>query len=359
MEKKTVSRILTLISVVLIFLVLWWAQTNLDPYTRRILNLIGINAIWAVTFNLVYGYTGQFTLGHAGFAAVGAYVVALLTLSPAQKAQNFFMVPMMSPLDQIELPFLPALIIAGLFTALVGLIVALPSLQFRGDYMAIVTLGLAEIIRVINMNLQTITNGTLGLKGIPGHTTLLWSWGALIVTVLFVKTLVSSSYGRAFKAIRDDELAAGAMGINVFNHKLLAFTVSAFFIGVGGGLYATLISTIDPNLFTFLLSYQVVTIVVLGGVGSITGNLLGSALYISMFEILRPIDQPIPLGPITIPGVPGMRLVIFSIIFLVVIIFYRRGVMGTSEFSWGWLLTKLGLWRAEPVVAAESAGVQK
>ncbi len=359
MEKKTVSRILTFISIILIFLGLWWAQTNLDPYTRRVLNLIGINAIWAITFNLVYGYTGQFTLGHAGFAAVGAYVVALLTMSAEQKAQNFFMVPMMSPLDKISLPFLPALVAAGMITAIVGFIVALPSLQFRGDYMAIVTLGLAEIIRVINMNLQNITNGALGLKGIPANTTLLWSWGCLIVTVLFVKTLVSSSYGRAFKAIRDDELAAGAMGINVFNHKLLAFTVSAFFIGVGGGLYATLISTIDPNLFTFLLSYQVVTIVVLGGVGSITGNLIGSALYISLFEILRPIDQPMALGPITIPGVPGMRLVIFSIIFLVVIIFYRRGIMGTSEFSWKWLLTKLGLWRDEPRVATESAGVQE
>lgn len=353
MQKKTVSRILTLVSVVLIFLALWWAQNNLDPYIRRILNLIGINAIWAIAFNLVYGYTGQFTLGHAGFAAIGAYVVALLTLSPAQKAQNFFLVAIVSPLSHIELPFVVALIIAGLFTAVVGLIVAFPSLQFRGDYMAIVTLGLAEIIRVINMNLQSVTNGSLGLKGIPGSTTLLWSWGCLIVTVLFVKKLMTTSYGRAFKAIRDDELAAGATGISVFNHKLMVFSVSAFFVGIGGGLYAALISTIDPNLFTFLLSYQVVTIVVLGGVGSITGNLIGSALYISLFEILRPLDQAIPLGPITIPGLPGMRLVIFSILFMVVIIFYRRGIMGANEFSWEWVLTKLGLWRSE------SSGVQK
>jgi branched-chain amino acid transport system permease protein len=347
MQRKTTSRVLTLISLMMIFFGLWWAQNNLDPYIRRILNLIAINAIWAVTFNLIYGYTGQFSLGHAGFAAVGAYVVALLTLSPVQKAQNFFMIPMLSPLDKIGLPFLPALILAGIIAGIVGFLVGLPALQFRGDYMAVVTLGLAEIIRVINMNLQAITNGTLGLKGIPGNTTLLWSWGMAALTVAFVKTLVNSSYGRAFKAIRDDELAAAAMGIKVAGHKMLSFVISAFFTGIGGGLFAALISTIDPNLFTFLLSYQVVTVVVLGGVGSITGSFIGSAVYVSLFELLRPIDQPLPLGPITIPGMPGMRMVILSIIFLVVIVFYRRGIMGTSEFSWEWLLVKLGLWREQ------------
>ncbi len=351
MKKNNISLTLTIVSVILIFLALWWAQNNLDPYTRRILNLIAINAIWAISFNLVYGYTGQFTLGHAGFAAIGAYVVALITMSAEQKVQNFFVTDIIAPLANVQVPFLAALIIAGLVTAFLGYLIAFPSLQFRGDYMAIVTLGLAEIIRVVNMNLQSVTNGSLGLKGIPGNTTLLWSFGCLIVTVLFVKKLMTTSYGRAFKAIRDDELAAGATGISVFNHKLMAFTVSAFFVGIGGGLYAALISTIDPNLFTFLLSYQVVTIVVLGGVGSITGNLIGSALYISLFEILRPLDQAIPLGPITIPGVPGMRLVIFSLLFMFVIIFYRRGLMGTHEFSWDWVLTKLGVWRSESLEA--------
>lgn len=351
MQKRTVSRILTGVFIVLILVLMWWAQGHVNPYLRRILNLIGINAIWAISFNLVYGYTGQFTLGHAGFAAIGAYVVALLTMSPAQKVQNFFIADIWSPLSHLQVPFLAALLIAGLVTALIGAIFAFPSLQFRGDYMAIVTLGLAEIVRVINMNLQTVTNGSLGLKGIPENTTLMWSAGCLIVTVLFAKQLIGTSYGRAFKAVRDDELAAGVTGISVFRHKMYAFTVSCFFAGVGGGLYAALISTIDPNLFTFLLSYQVVTVVVLGGVGSITGNLIGSALYVSLFEILRPLDQAMTIGSLTIPGFPGMRLVIFSALFMIVIIFYRRGIMGTHEFSWNWLLSKLGIWRSESLEA--------
>ncbi len=343
--KNATGKIPTIISLVVLFLFLWWAQTYLDAYLRRILNLIAINIIWAVTFNLIYGYTGQFSLGHAGFAAVGAYVTALLTMSPAQKEQNFFIAPCIWPLNSIQWPFLPSLILAGLLAAIVGFLIGIPSLQLRGDYMAIVTLGFGEIIAVINMNLQTITNGSLGLKGIPDHTNLLWSWLWAVITIFVVKTLADSSYGRAFKAIREDEIAAESTGVSIFYHKIMAFTIASFFIGIGGGLYANLISTIDPRIFMFLLSYQVVTIVVLGGVGSITGNVLASALYISLFELLRPIDQPMSIGFLTIPGRPGMRMVIFSIIFLVVILFYRRGVMGANEFSWQWLLSKLRLSR--------------
>lgn len=345
MSKQT-SRILSVICLAVFFLFLWWAEGNLDPYMRRILNLIAINVIWAVTFNLIYGYTGQFSLGHAGFIAIGAYAAALLTLPLAQKVQNFFLVPLISPLNAIELPFLPSLIIAALMAGLVGILVGIPSLQLRGDYMALVTLGFAEVIRVIGMNLQSVTNGSLGLKGIPGHTNLLWSWGCAVVTIFIVWTLGSSSYGRAFKAIREDEVAAQTTGISLFYHKLMAFTVAALLTGLGGALLANLISTIDPNLFTFTLSYQVVTVTVLGGVGSITGSVLGSAIYVSLFELLRPIDQPIVIGGLTIPGRPGMRMVMFSVVFLLVILFYRRGLMGSNEFSWQWLASKLRLGRS-------------
>lgn len=339
--RKEIPRILTVICLLVLFLFLWWAERNLDPYLRRILNLIAINIIWAVTFNLIYGYTGQFSLGHAGFIAIGAYVTALLTLSPAQKEQSFFLSPCIWPLNTIQWPFLPSLIVGAILAGVLGVLIGIPSLQLRGDYMALVTLGFAEVIRVINMNLQPITNGSLGLKGIPDYTNLFWSWGCAILTIFVVRTLANSSYGRAFKAIREDEIAAETMGVSIFSHKLLAFTIAALFTGLGGGLFANLISTVDPNLFSFLLSYQVVTIVVLGGVGSITGNVLASLIYISLFELLRPIDQPMTLGSITIPGRPGMRMVMFSIIFLLVILFYRRGLMGANEFSWRWLLSKL------------------
>ena len=340
MNKQT-SRILTAMGLAVFLVFLWWAEGNLDPYMRRILNLIAINVIWAVTFNLIYGYTGQFSLGHAGFIAIGAYATALLTLSLVQKEQNFFLTPIIWPLSVIEWPFLPSLIVAALLAGLAGVLIGIPSLQLRGDYMALVTLGFAEVIRVISMNLQSITNGSLGLKGIPGYTNLLWSWGCAIFTIFVVRTLANSSYGRAFKAIREDEIAAETTGISIFYHKLMAFTIAALFAGLGGGLLANLISTVDPNLFTFILSYQVVTIVVLGGVGSITGNVLASAIYVSLFELLRPIDQPMIFGRLTIPGRPGMRMVMFSIIFLAVILFYRRGLMGSNEFSWKWLLSKL------------------
>jgi branched-chain amino acid transport system permease protein len=345
MTKQT-SRMLSAICLAAFFLFLWWAEGNLDPYMRRILNLIAINVIWAVTFNLIYGYTGQFSLGHAGFIAIGAYSAALLTMPLAQKVQNFFLAPLISPLNAIELPFLPSLIIAALMAGLVGILVGIPSLQLRGDYMALVTLGFAEVIRVIGMNLQSVTNGSLGLKGIPGYTNLLWSWGCALVTIFIVWTLGSSSYGRAFKAIREDEVAAETTGISLFYHKLMAFTVAALFTGLGGALLANLISTIDPNLFTFMLSYQVVTVTVLGGVGSLTGNVIASAIYVSLFELLRPIDQPIIIGSLTIPGRPGMRMVMFSVVFLLVILFYRRGLMGSNEFSWQWLASKLRLTRS-------------
>jgi len=339
--RKQIPRILTIISILVFFLFLWWAEANLDPYLRRILNLIAINIIWAVTFNLIFGYTGQFSLGHAGFIAIGAYVTALLTLSPAQKEQSYFLSPCIWPLSNIQWPFLPSLILGALLAGVFGILIGIPSLQLHGDYMALVTLGFAEVIRVINMNLQSITNGSLGLKGIPEYTNLFWSWGCAIFTIFIVWMLGNSSYGRAFKAIREDEIAAETTGISVFRHKLMAFVIAAMFTGLGGGLFANLISTIDPNLFSFLLSYQVLTVVVLGGVGSITGNILASTIYVSLFELLRPIDQPMTFGSLTIPGRPGMRMVLFSIIFLVVILFYRRGLMGSNEFSWQWLFSKL------------------
>lgn len=200
--------------------------------------------------------------------------------------------------------------------------------------MALVTLGFGEIIAVVAMNLQSVTNGSLGLKGIPPHTTLLWSFALLAVTIVLVKNLRDSSYGRAFKAIREDEIAAQAVGINAFWHKMSAFVIASVFIGIGGGLYAGVMSTIDPRVFQFLLAYQIVTIVVLGGVGSLTGSVLGSVLFVSMFELLRPLDQAIAIGPLMVPGIPGMRMVVFSVLFLLVILFYRRGLMGEGEFTW-------------------------
>ncbi len=332
------NTLLTLAALAVFYGLLALAENTLNTYWVRILNLCAVYTIFAVTFNLIFGYTGQFSLGHAGFAAIGAYVGALLTLSPAQKQANFFLQPILPFLANVEMPFLPTLIIAGLLAALIGSLVAWPALRLRGDYLAIATLGFSEIIRIFLVNWQPLTNGAMGLKGIPEYTNLYWSWGAAIVTIFIVKRLIDSSYGRAMKAIRDDEVAAEALGVNLFKHKIMAFAVSAFFIGVAGALFSNLISTIDPKVFLFTLTYQIVGITVMGGMGSLTGSAVAASLYTIFLELLRPIESQITIGSLIIPGRPGMRMVIFSLLLLFVILFYRKGLFGQKEFSWDWLI---------------------
>lgn len=332
------NTILTIAAIAVFYGLLAVADNFLNTYWLRILNLCAVYTIFAVTFNLIYGYTGQFSLGHAGFAAIGAYVGALLTMSPTQKQANFFLQPIVPFLADLEVPFLPTLIIAGVVAAFIGSLIAWPALRLRGDYLAIATLGFSEIIRIFLVNLQPLTNGAMGLKGIPEYTNLYWSWGAAIVTIFVVKRLIDSSYGRAMKAIRDDEVAAEALGVNLFKHKIMAFAVSAFFIGVAGALFSNLISTIDPKVFLFTLTYQIVGITVMGGMGSITGSAVAASLYTIFLELLRPIESQFNIGSVVVPGIPGMRMVIFSLLLLFVILFYRKGLFGQKEFSWDWLI---------------------
>lgn len=342
----TRNHILTAVSLLVFAGFLIWAQNSLDPYKLRILNLSAIYVIFAVTFNLIFGYTGQLSLGHAGFAAVGAYAAALLTLPVVQKEANFFLEPIVPFLANVTWPFLPAILVGGVLAALTGLLIGWPALRLRGDYLAIATLGFGEIIRVMFVNWQTITNGSLGLKGIPGYTNLYWSWGWALITIFVVKKLVDSSYGRALKSIRDDEIAAEALGINLARHKILAFTLSSFFVGVAGALLANLISTIDPKVFLFFLTYQIVGIAVMGGMGSLTGSVVAAVLYTVFLEVLRPIESPFSIGPIDVPGIPGMRMVLFSVLLLLVILFYQKGLFGGREFSWDGLFAQIQKIRA-------------
>lgn len=336
-----ISRALSVISVAAILLSAAWADRHLDAYRIRLLHMWGIYTIFAVTFNLVYGFTGQFSLGHAGLAAVGAFTIGLLTLSPEAKMASFFVEPPIWPISVIQWPFVPSLISAGVLAAIAGLLIGAPALRLRGDYLCIATLGFAEIIRLVFANLPGVTNGALGLKGIPAYTNLTWTWGVVVVTILVTKRLVDSSYGRALKAIREDEIAAEAMGVSLFYHKLLAFVLSSFFVGIGGGLLAEMLNTIDPNTFTSFLTFGVVTIVVLGGVGSITGSVIAAGIYAVTSELLRATENPMAIGSITIPGLPGMRMLTFSIVLFVLILFYRRGLMGDREFSWHALFSEL------------------
>jgi branched-chain amino acid transport system permease protein len=277
--------------------------------------------------------------------AVGAYTSALLTMTAQQKEATFIIEPLIFPLDRMNAPFLVAVIAGGLVAALMAFLIGAPVLRLRGDYLAIATLGFAEIVRIVANNTVSITNGALGLKGIPEHTNLFWSWGWVAFTLFFITRLVRSSYGRAMMAVRENEIAAEAIGVGLFRHKLLSFILSSFFAGVGGALLANLITTIDPKTFIFILTFNVLIVVVVGGQQSLTGTSIAAIGYTVLLEALRKIEEPFSIGGLRFPGIPGLRMVIFSLALLAVIVFFRKGLMGEREFSWTPLIERVKGWR--------------
>ncbi len=328
------------VSALLIFIFfLFWAQTYMDSYSRRILNLIAINAILAVSLNLINGITGIFSLGHIGFMAVGAYTAALLTMPISQKLQVFFLEPLIWPFNSIQLDFFSATIIGGFAAAFFGLLIAIPALRLRDDYLAIATLGFSEIIRIFANYLVPLTNGALGLKGLPEYTNLWWSYMFLFFTVWFILRLVNSTYGKQLKAIRDDEIAAKAMGIDVKRLRITSFVVGAFFAGIAGSLMAHLLTTIDPKMFMFVqpTSINILVMIVLGGLGSTSGAILGAIIITFLSEWLRFIEGDMYIFGHLVHGIPGMRMLIFSALMVILMIFYRKGIMGEKELTWDYL----------------------
>ena len=333
--------LLNLIIVAVSIIILIGLNLFLDSYQIRIINLCAIYIILGLSMNLINGFTGLFSLGHAGFMAVGAYTVAILTMTAESKQMNFYMKPMVSFLQNLNMPFVFALIMAGLIAALLGFLIGAPVLKLTDDYLAIATLGFSEIIRIVFINTQSITNGSLGLKGIPKMTNkfwanifgtspkpdLLWAWCIAIMTIYFMKLLMDGSYGKAFKAVREDEIAARSMGVNLFKHKVMSFTMGSFLAGVGGGLLAISIGTIDPAMFKFALTFNILLIVVLGGMGSISGTVISAIVVTVSMEALRFLDEPMNLGFTTTPALPGLRMVVFSIILMLVVIFKKDGFM--------------------------------
>lgn len=343
MSKSRRNFVLNIAGIITLFGVLLLFNTYGSNYHIRILNNIAVFITLAVSYNLVNGICGILHLGPNAFITIGAYTSALLTMSAAEKQMTYIIQPLIWPLSVLHTPFALSLIAGGFMATIFAYLISFPVFRVRGDYLAIVTLGFGEVIRVLANALQSVTNGPLGLKGLVPYTNLWWSWGVAVVTIIMVQKLINSSYGRAMKSIREDEIAARAMGIDPYKHLLLAFLISAFFSGVAGGLLAHLITTISPTLFTFFLTFNLLIIIVVGGLGSTTGAIIGAALFAWGGEALRVVERPTDLGFFKIPGVPGMRMVIFSIILMLVIIFARRGIMGRNEFSWDWLLTKLRL----------------
>jgi len=331
---KKQKNIFTLIAVIVIAGFIVFADNFFGPFYLRIFNLCAIYIVLALSLNLVNGFTGLFSLGSAGFMAIGAYTSALLTMSPALKEATFFLQPIIPPLANIQLPAVPALLMAGLVAALVGFLVGSPILRLRDDYLAIATLGFSEIIRVVLTNMQPITNGAQGLRGLPRFSSTYVVWGIAFVSVVFMVALINSAFGRSCRAIRDNEIAAQAMGINVARVKITSFVISSFMAGVGGALLGHMISAIDPRMFAFILTYNVLLIVVLGGTGSITGSVIGALVVTISMEWLRFLDGPLNLIFIRTKGTPGVRMVVFSVLLLICVIFRQQGLLGNREFSW-------------------------
>ena len=279
---------------------------QLDDYAVNILVLAGINIILAVSLNLVNGHTGQFSLGHAGFMAAGAYTSSIITLTLGPVLAS-------APAWQAQAAFFAALLAGGLFASFCGFLVGVPSLRLRGDYLAIVTLGFGEIIRVMLQNTESL-GGARGLTGIPPRTTLGWTWAIAALSVYCVGSLVRSTYGRGFLAVRDDEIAAEAMGIHTTAYKVTAFVVGSFFAGLAGALYAHMICYISPEGFSFMKSVDVVVMVILGGMGSTAGVTLAAIGLTFLNEVLRQMQE--------------YRMVAFSLLLIVLMITRPQGLIG-------------------------------
>lgn len=327
----------TFLSIAAMFVVaiaLWQCEGLLGDYQIYIAKLIFINIILALSLNLIYGFTGLFSLGHAGFIAVGAYISALCILPPAQKEIMWILEPIIWPVSDLFTPFWVSVLAGGLFAGIFAFFIAVPVLRLGDDYLGMATLAFAEIIRVLIVNATPITNGSLGIKGIPNHATLLVCYGWALFTLVVLARLCYSNFGNVLRCIRDNEIAASVMGINVFHYKVLSFCIGGFFAGIGGALLGSHLSTIDPKMFNFLLTFNVLMFVVAGGLGSLTGSILGATIITILLEWLRALEEPMNLGFIEIPGIPGMRMVVFSVVLLAIILKRREGIMGTRELTW-------------------------
>lgn len=283
----------------------------LNPYYANILYLIGINIILATSLNLITGVTGQFSIGHAGFMSIGAYVSAIFTL-------------------KLGMPFFVALGAGAMVSALMGLLVGLPTLRLKGDYLAIATLGFGEMIRIFFLT-NDYVGGASGLNGIPHYTNWTWIFFVTTISVIIIRNFVFSTHGRACISIRENEIAAETMGINTTKYKIMAFTIGAFFAGLAGGLFAHNFYIIQPNVFGFMKSIDILVMVVLGGLGSITGSILAAA---GLTIISMALQQ-----------FPELRMVIYALVLVLVMLYRPQGLMGNKELTsyTKWIPKKRGI----------------
>jgi len=288
---------------------LCWAIPHyewLDPYVQLVLMYLGINIILTASLNLVNGYMGEFSVGHAGFMAVGAYVASILTVLVFPEEGSAYYFPL-------------AIMGGGLGAAATGLIVSIPSFRARGDYLAIVTLAFNMIVKSVLENLEVV-GGPRGFMGMEQLTTLPWVYVWVVITIWILRNLVYSKYGRGMAAIREDEIVCDLCGVHTRRVKISAFLVSAFFAGVAGGLYAHLLQFINPRMFDILKSTEVLIMLYLGGMASLGGSMIGATIYTVVMEVLR--------------AQGGFRMVLMPLLLIFLMLFRPRGIFGLKEFSW-------------------------
>lgn len=272
---------------------------TIDSYIFLNIVLIGINTILAVSLNLITGYTGQFSLGHAAFMSIGAYVSAIATV-------------------KFDMPFAVAIILSGIAAALAGILIGIPTLRLKGDYLAIATLGFGEIIRIVGLNTEYI-GGATGLNDIPQYTNWTWLFFMTAAAIVIIKNFINSYHGRACIAIREDEIAAEATGVNTTYYKVLAFSIGALFAGIAGALYANYFYFIKPDSFGFMKSIDILVIVVFGGMGSIGGSIVG-AVALSLISLF-------------LQNIPELRMVVYSLILFVIMVYRPQGLLGKHKFK--------------------------
>jgi branched-chain amino acid transport system permease protein len=299
---------------------------RINPYYARILNLIGINITLAVSLNLINGLAGQFSIGHAGFMAVGGYTATYLTVYHGAAIAALFGSTLAGAVGG-SVVMLVSLVAGACAAAVAGLVVGIPSLRLKGDYLAIVTLGFGEIIRVIILNVPAVGGATGFTDAVP-ITNFFWIFSMAILTIVVVRNIATSTFGRVLTAIRADEIAAEAVGIHTTRHKVMAFVISAALAGVAGGLSGQLFANpLNPQNLNFVKSIEVVVMIVLGGIGSTTGAVFGATTLTVLPEALRGVDRQFP----------GMRMVIYALLLILLMIFRPQGVFGRREFGWDWV----------------------
>ena len=308
------------------------------PRTSILFTVLKKGAIYslvAVSMNLLNGFTGLFSLGQAGFMLLGAYTYGIFTIPVAARAQVYQYFD--GGLIQFTLPVFVAVILAGIVAALFAFLIGLPVLHLKSDYLAIATLGFAEIVRALFQwdKIGAVTNGSNLLRKYPVFQSCMFYFFVSGICIAIIMLLINSTYGRAFKAVRDDEIAAEAMGINLAQTKQLSFVVSSFFAGISGALLAMFQTTIQASQFKSAMTYEILLSVVIGGMGSITGSCISSFLFIACSEWwLRFLDRTVTIGSFTVPLLrPGFRKVVFSIAIMAIVLFYQKGIMGENEFS--------------------------